>query len=186
MSTVPQLCVCAAHHPWFSCWDPHYMCVDFRASDLGFSSLCSLSLYLYNFPFPVGELLCYALIATWQLPTNYLLKQVSATPNLFITASVTFSFGITVLCFFWWFLFFHLKSIDFLSQTVLLHKFTVLLHFNWKCKSRFSNNSVFFLESVCCSGSKRNQVRGNFFLPDYPNKGKSTQHWESLRLLASH
>lgn len=96
MSTVPQLCVCAARHPWLSCWDPRYMCVDFPASDLRFSSLCSLSLCLYNFPFPVGELLCSALIATWQLPTNYLLKQVSVTPNLFITASVPFSFEVTV------------------------------------------------------------------------------------------
>lgn len=45
-----------------------------------------------QFPFTVGGLLYYALIATWKLTTNYLLMQVPATPYLFIIASVSFSF----------------------------------------------------------------------------------------------
>ena len=70
--------------------------MDFCESDLSFSSLSSSSLSLYKFSFPEGGLLCSALIAKQQLPTNYLLMKVSAVPNLFIIASVPFSFGVII------------------------------------------------------------------------------------------
>lgn len=179
MSTVPQLCVCATHHPWLSCWDPHYIYVDFRASDLVFSSLCSLSLYLYNFPFPVGELLCHALIAIWQLPTNYLLKQVSATPTLhhcfyaifFIWRNyVFFILNPSIPC--------HGLSSFTNSQNSYIFignsnpGFQMIPRFSWSQSVALSPN-----ETRCVV---------IFFLPDYPYKrGPRSTGKVCLRLLAS-
>lgn len=81
-------------------------------------------------------MLCFN--STWQLATNYLLVQVSATLNVFIIDSVSFLFLVTM--------FFILKPLMFCHRlfsfinSVILHftensnpGFQVISHFSWSC-----------------------------------------------------